>query len=464
MNPMYELWPHQKKTLQFAKNNSLVFDTSTAGTGKTPAHIRITAYRHLKEGVTRTLIICPKTLMQSAWANDLELFEPDLKYVLAYPPRESREEAFAKSSDIVIVNTDALKFLASKGKRWLKKMMGAKPAVIIDESSWLKTPGALRTKAAFEIAPSFTFRSILSGTPAPNTVTELWSQVKILDGGHRLGDRFTRFKHIMQEPVFCGGFTKWRDKPDANLIAYGLIHDITIGHRFDDVMTHVPPMEHRVLHHYLPAKHLKIYKELEKTSFLDLKDNTVTAFNAGVLANKLLQCASGAVYNDPTHLERGWSVIDKSRYELIADLVEARQQTVVFFLWHHQKEEIARELKIRKIPFGILDSTVKDSYVRSETVSQFQEGNLRCILMHPKTGAHGLTLTKALTVIWASPTYNSDIKEQGDARIRRGKQDKPTESIVILARGTKDEHAYDVFVGKKTLMDSLNELLANSKK
>jgi SNF2 family DNA or RNA helicase len=456
-----ELWDHQKETFKFAKRRDVFFDTSSAGTGKTPAHIEVIKYRLTQDG-SRALVVAPKSLMRSAWANDLDIFAPDLKYSLAYAPDENRDAAFDEDSDVVIINTDALPFLASKGKRWANKKLGKNGILIIDESSWLKNPASSRTKAGMNIAPWFKYRTNLSGTPAPNSVVELWPQVHLLDQGQRLGKRYSAFSRYMRRKVVTDkGSPKWVDIPDAELLSYGLISDITIGHRFDDVMKHVPPMEQRIIYYDLNDKARAVYEELRKKTAVTLDDGHVSAFNAGVLVNKLLQCASGAVYRDAAQdSPKVYTVIDNGRYKLIADLIEARQKVVVFFLWTHQKEEIGQELKRRKISFEVLDSSVPDPEVRNKHVQALQHGELRALLIHPLTGAHGLTLTSATTTIWASPTYNSDIKEQGDARIRRGKQDKPTESIMILARNTRDMKAYEVFSGKKTRMDALNELLS----
>ena len=453
-----KLWPHQLKTVEFADTNNIVFDTSSAGTGKTPAWAKVIEKR-LSADSSRALIVCPKTLMRSAWLQDLKLWTPDLSIAIAEAPADEREAAFLSGSDVIVMNTDGLKWLAGKGLKWIKARMGRKPIQLIDESSWLKTPGAMRTKAAFKIAPLFEYRTNLSGTPAPNTVTEMWSQVRILDDGARLGTNFTRFKRIMQDPEPRRGFTFWVDKPHSLETTYNLISDITIGHRFDDVMPHVPPMDHSVIYYDLPKKHMDAYELFKDKAYIEMQGKDVTAINAGTLSNKLLQFASGAVYHDPDNEEQGWVVIDSGRYNLVLDLVEAREHTVVFFLWHHQRDEMLRIAKSRGISYGLLDSSVTSSKVRATTVTAFQNGDLRAIFMHHKTGAHGLTLTKGTSVIYASPIYEADSKEQGDARIRRGVQDKRTESIVILGKDTRDEHAYQVFTGKKKRMDAFNELL-----
>jgi hypothetical protein len=459
---MIQFWPHQAKTIEFGKNNPIIFDTSSAGTGKTAAHLAILDHKIKIDGVTRALIVCPKTLMLSAWAQEIEDNFAHLTYTLALPPNNTRLAAFDTPSDIVIINTDALTVLANEGRRWLKKRMGNNPALIIDESSWLKNSSAQRTKAAFDIAGAFKHRALLSGTPAPNSVVELWAQVKILDGGQRLGTRIGGFERVTRHREFSEkGYPMTVDNDDAKIIAYGLIADISVGHKFDEVMKHVPAMTQSVRWYTLPEAVQEKYNTLQATAVLKFLDEnkTVTAANAGVLANKLLQCASGAVYTDPDHEEKGWQIIDTGRYELIAQLVDERDQCVIFFNWKHQKAGLIKELEKIKASYSVIDGSVTSARVRASLVKDFQSGNTKTMLMHFKTGAFGLTLTAARSVIWCSPVYGADSKEQGDARIRRGVQDKPTESIMVLAKHTYDVDAYEVFTGKKQRMDGLNALL-----
>jgi SNF2 family DNA or RNA helicase len=451
------LWPHQQHTLELARASDIVFDTSAAGTGKTGAWASAIEAR----SPSRTLVVCPKTLIHAAWVPELTLFTPDLTVVAADPPIENREASFGSDSDIVLINYEALPWLEAKGRRWLINRLGANPMLIADESSYAKNPNASRTKALMKLAPQFRYRSCLSGTPAPNTVVELWPQVFTLDLGERYGTRFGAFRMAMQYSVPMPGFTKWVDRREAVQLAYDAIADITIGHSFDDVMKHVPPMDYRLIHYELPDKHLKLYREMEVQSYAELEGKTVTAVNAGVLANKLLQIASGAVYVDPSAADDGdhrFHLVDHGRYSLIVDLVDARPHSLVFFRWRHQRDVLSAELKRRGISYGVLDSSVTGQ-ARAKVVADFQAGKLRTILLHPKTGAHGLTLTRGISTIFCSPVYEADVFVQGNARVRRGSQSERTESIVVVADGTLDMHAYQTFTGKKSRMDGLNELL-----
>jgi hypothetical protein len=452
----FKPWPHQALTIAFAADRPAVFDTSSAGTGKTMAWATVLQQR-LGTDASRGLIVCPKSLMRTAWRDELNLYT-DMTVALAEPPIESRMRALETNTDVVIINTDALPWLVGLGRRRLKRLLGQRPMAVLDESHLLKNSGAGRTKAALELSEWIPYKTCLSGTPAPNTVRELWSQAKILDGGKRLGRNEQAFVRVMTEFKMVNGRIETVDREDAHDLVYGMLNDIVIGHRFDEVMPHVPPMDHHILYYDMPDAAMAQYHKLRRETALKLAGGgAITAVHAADLANKLLQFASGAVYTSGDG--KSWEVFDNGRYALIGELIEARDQTVVFCSWNHQKAQIVAELKRRKLPYAVF---TQSGAQRAEAVDDLQAGKVRALLMHPKSGAWGLTLTQAKTVIYASPLYNAAWKEQGDARIRRGRQNMPTESIVILARGTRDDLAYEVFVGRRTNMDALNELLAGA--
>jgi len=454
-------WPHQQQTYDFHKDAACGFDGSDAGTAKTLPHLKIAEY-FLANGGTRVLVVCPKVLMRSAWLNEAKERVPHLadQMALAEAPASNRKKAFDSDKPIVLINVDAMQWLEKQHKTWLKNRIGNKGLLIIDESHTLKNPDAKRTKAAMRVSEYFVKRHIMSGTASPNSVTELWSQFKIIDGGVRLGQRYTTFRNHMQMPVQKGPWVEWVDKPESAYIINELIKDITIRHEFSTVMKHVPEIEQQVIWYDLPKKHREVYDQLEHDSYLEYENTAVTALNAGILANKLLQLASGAVYHDVTQGKKTWEMVDSGRYELIAELAEARRHSIIFFLWDHQKQELERILKGKHLSYDVLDGKVKGDEKRAGIVSRFQNGELRTLLMHPKTGAYGLTLTKAATIIYASPIYEAAAKIQGDARIRRGTQDQAMESIVVLGKDTRDIHAYQVFSGKLDRLTAMNNLFA----
>ena len=235
---------------------------------------------------------------------------------------------------------------------------------------------------------------------------------------------------------------------------FGLLQDIVVRHKFEKCVD-IPENFRYTVAYDLPPKHLAAYLQLEKTQVLDFKkqNKTVTAINAAVLATKLLQVASGSVYGtvDDSVL------VDDGRYKLIIDLVEERKHSLVFFHWKHQRDALVAEAAKRGISHCVLDGTVKDD-VRSQLVNAYQAGLYQVMFAHPKSAAHGLTLTKGTTTIWSSPTYDLEIYEQGSKRQHRMGQTQKTETITIIAPGTIDERVYEILEGKNKRMQNLLDL------
>jgi len=186
----------------------------------------------------------------------------------------------------------------------------------------------------------------------------------------------------------------------------------------------IPPKVERFRTYKMPPKLRRQYDTMVKQALLELERGTITAVHAAVLANKLLQIASGAVYDG----ERNYHVLDTERYDLIAQLCAERKQTLVAFLWRHQRDEIINALeRIGISEFAVIDAD-HSRYVAS-TVEGFQRGEYRVLLAHPQSASHGLTLTNASTVVWASPTWDAERVYQFDRRIYRMGQKHKTEII-----------------------------------
>jgi SNF2 family DNA or RNA helicase len=182
----------------------------------------------------------------------------------------------------------------------------------------------------------------------------------------------------------------------------------------------------------------------------------VSAVHAASLRTKLLQIASGAVYN--TDGEGAYSIVDTTRYELIGELVEGREHSVVFFNWKHQRDLLCKEFEARHLSFALIDGSVQQRE-RDRIVKDYQDGKYRTILLHPRTGAHGLTLTRGDTTIFASPLYEADLLAQGIKRIHRGVQDKVTNTILVEAKGTVEAKVYARLDDKTARMEDLLDLM-----
>lgn len=441
----YKPMSHQATSIKFLATNDEVFDMSDPGTGKTFVEVADFAARRKKKGKC-ALVIASKSLLESAWGDDIRKFAPTLTTSVAYAT--NRESAFAANADVFITNHDAVKWLAQKPKTWFAKF----DTLICDESSAFKHHTSQRSKGLLKIRKFFKYVRLMSGTPNTNGVCDLWHQMLVLDGGKRLGRSFFAFRSAVCTPEQVGpsaGAIKWHDKPNAESIVSTLIGDVVIRHKFEDCVD-IPANHQYSVNYHLPKRHMAAYKEMEDNSILLLKKSSVTAINGAVLYGKLLQLASGAVYND----NDSYSLIDTGRYELVLDLVQERQHSVVFFHWTHQRDQLIELAKSRGLSYALIDGTVSGK-ARNDVVKHYQAGFYDVLFAHPQSAGHGLTLTKGTATIWTSPTHNLEHYLQGLKRIHRIGQTEKTETIMILAPGTIEERVYESLVAKNTKLTTL---------
>lgn len=448
----YKPMTHQNFSLKFLASNDEVFDMSDPGTGKTMPEILDFERRRKKKGKC-ALVLASKSLLESAWGDDIKKFAPNLTYSVAYA--ENREKAFAANADIYITNHDAAKWLEKKPKSFFAKF----DTLILDESSAFKHHTSQRSKSVAKIAKFFQRRRLMSGTPNTNGISDIWHQMFIVDGGKRLGKSFYAFRSAVCTPIQVGrdaDMIKWVDKPNAEAIVGALIQDVVIRHKFEDCVD-IPPNHKYSVNYHLNKKHMAAYKELLDDSILKLKDRNVTAINKAVLYGKLLQLASGAVYGD----DGQYALIDTGRYELTMDMVEERSHSIVFFYWQHQRDELVKQAEKRGIPYAVFDGSVVKKGAREAITDHFQKGFYRVIFAHPKSAAHGLTWTKGAATIWPSATPNLEWYLQGLKRIYRIGQTQKSETIMIISPGTLEEQVYESLQAKNvkltTLLDCLGE-------
>lgn len=453
------LYGHQLVTLDLYRKSQRVLDFGDPGVGKTRTALQAFSERR-RLGGGRLIVVAPRTLLEAAWGADIEEFCGDMRYAIAWTGK--RERAFDSGADIVIINTDGVKWLEKEGAHYLT---GDDPfdSIVIDELTSYKVASSDRSKSMRKLAHLFQYRAGLTGTPNSRSITDLHHQVMIIDDGVRLGDSFYRFQMATCEAIQIGPsarMVQWVDKEGIEEVVAGMLADICVRHRFEDCMD-IPPNVIHSLKYHPPAKLIKHYKDMESRAVLTTKEGKVVSVNAAVLRNKLLQISSGAVYGEGDLSGKGKPVmvLDTARTELVIDLIEERPwPSVVFFSWGHQKEQLLKLAKTRGISHAVIDSTTPDRD-RAQIRRDYQEGLYKAVFMHPATGAHGLTLTKGRTTIFISPTERADFLKQGIHRVYRGGQTERTETILIEAEGTVEALRYDQLQGKTMRMNNLLSLL-----
>lgn len=448
MSKILPLLSHQRESLEFMKDRERVFDMSDPGTMKT--RVELEDFVRNRDKKKAMLVLGPKSLLQTAWGDDIEKFTPTLSYSIAYA--DNRLDAFNSDADVIITNTDAVKALAKMPKEFFKRF----ERIVVDESTAYKHHTSARSRSLNSIKKHFPIRRAMTGSPNTRSITDLWNQAFFLDDGLRLGKSFFAFRAATCIPEQVGPrkeMVNWIDKPGAEEAVSSMLADITIRHKFSDCID-IPPTHRHIIKFVTSKKQRKAYSSMEDTAILMMKKGMVSAINAAAARTKLLQIASGAVYESPTK----YHVIDTSRYELVLDLVEERKHTIVFYLWKHQRDETARIAESRDMRFCIFDGDATDAQ-KIEMTRAFQRGEYQMILCHPKSAAHGLTWTRATATLWPSPPDDLEWWVQGNRRHARGGQKKKTEVIAILADKTIEPGVYKRLEARQARMDNLLELM-----
>ena len=442
MNDIPVAYDHQQKTTDFIVANPNCMITSDPGTGKTRAVLDAHA---ILGG--RTLVLAPLSILEAAWGEDIRKFQPDIKYGVAYA--KNREKIFKQDDlDMVITNFEAVNFLR-KNTRYCKQF----DTIVIDEFTAFKNRTAKRSKNLKDIIHHFTNRIAMSGTPNSNTILDVWHPAYLVDDGERLGARFFQFRSQVCTPKFNGFANEWIDKPDAEDAVAIRLRDITIRYALSECMD-LPDNVTRTINTNLSKQVQQKYKLLADDSVLYTKTGTVNAVHAGARVKKLLQLVTGAVYDEDKLVQ----FIHQERYDIVMTLVEQRAHTLVAFNWRHERDALIELAEKQGVTNEVIDGTVK-AEKRKDIVTRFQAGQIKMLLCHPQSAGHGLTLTKANTIIWCSPTYNAEHFQQFNQRIHRAGQTQKTETILIQARNTWEPEVYKKLNTKLGRMENLLSIL-----
>lgn len=440
---------HQKVTSKFLVDHDRAIVTSDPGTGKTRSVAD--AYASVKAD-GRMLVLAPLSILEVSWADDLKKFQPNLTFGISIAGK--REDAFNTGCDVVIINHDGVKWINDQLKKSPKFLDGF-DTLCIDEFTAFKNKDSARSKACLALAKYFKRRWILSGTPNSNTILDVWHPTLICDDGARLGTRFYTFRQNVCTSRHNGFGMEWKDKPEATDIVAAQLQDISIRYALEECIT----MPERVIttrRIKLDNKVRTIYKQLVEDAVIYANQQVaLNVVHASAKIKKILQLCTGAVYDSEGNVLN----IHGDRYQYIMDLVAERKHSLVAFNWTHERDAMIKLAESMGISYGVIDGSVSAN-ARAEVVNAMQRGELQAVFAHPQSAGHGLTLTRATTTIWSSPTYNAEHYKQFNGRTYRAGQRQRTEIIHIAAEDTLEEVVYDKL---QTKMERMEDLLGTLK-
>lgn len=383
----------------------------------------------------KILIIAPKKVADETWSAEIEKWGFEFTHSKVLGSTKKRLEALEKEADIYIINRENVVWLVEYYKtKWPFTF------VVIDELSSFKSSKSKRFRALRKVRPKIKRFVGLTGTPAPNSLIDLWPQIYLMDGGKRLETSQTKFKDRYFRPDKQNGpiVYSWALRPNAEEEIYQRIDDICISMKAKDFLK-LPPRTDNVV--TIKLSDMKSYKQFEKDLVLELEDQEVTASNSAVLANKLLQMANGAIYDD----EKNVISIHDDKLEALEDIVEDSQgqPILVFYQYKHDLERL------------------KKKFPQAEeltTVDKWNSGKIPMLLCHPQSAGHGLNLQKGgHIIVWFGLTWSLEYYQQANARLDRQGQTEPVIIHHLVAEGTVDEKVLSILQGKEKNQNALLE-------
>ncbi len=401
------------------------------GLGKTV--ITLTAVKELKYNrfqVQKVLVIAPKRVAEGTWIREKDKWDHTkmLRVSAVLGSQAKRIRALNMPADIYIVNRENVVWLVDYYRNsWPFDM------VVVDESSSFKSHKAKRFKALASMAPHIERMIELTGTPSPNGLDDLWSQIYLLDGGERLGKRYTQFRERYFDPGDRGQSVifNYKAKPGSEESILEKISDICISMKAEDYLQ-LPEVTYHQIPVVLDIKAEKTYRELERKMVLELPgdEDDISVTSAAALSNKLLQLANGAIYDDDHRVHE----VHGCKVEAFLELVEALQgkPALVFYNFQHDRERILKALdksglRIRELK----TSKDEDAWNRRE---------LDILLTHPASSAYGLNLQQGGNhVVWFGLTWNYELYTQANKRLHRQGQSERVIIHHLVCSGTRDE-------------------------
>jgi len=446
---MYKPFAHQKETGSLQTQHRRAFCLSEQGTGKTGGVIWAADYLIKLGHVRRVLIICPLSIMQSAWQADLFKIAMHRSVDVAYGSVAKRRAIVEGDAEFVIINYDGVEIME-------KEIAAGKfDLIVVDECNAYKTTTTKRWKCLNRIVTNSTWLWMLTGTPAAQSPVDAYGLAKLVSP-EKVPKYFTIFKDMV---MFKVSHFKWALKPNAEKIAFAALQP-AIRHTKKECLD-LPDMTYVVRDIELTPQQKKFYNQLKQQLVVQAAGEQVTAVNAAVGLNKLLQVSCGAVYSDSGET----LMFDiKNRYKVLREIIdETKHKILIFAPFRHVIDVLRDALTADDFSVAVIRGDVAAGK-RTEIFRQFQDTEEpRILIIQPQAAAHGVTLTAADTVVWWGPTPSLEIYAQANARVHRAGQKNPV-TIIRLQGSTVERHIYNLLDNRNNdhakLIDLYKELLA----
>ena len=416
------------------------------GLGKTV--ITLTAIDQLKNDyfeVSKILVIAPLRVAEDTWAREAAKWDhlKHLKISKVLGPAKERIAALKTPADIYIINRENVPWLVQlyEKTKWPFDM------IVIDELSSFKSPSAKRFRQLRKVRPYASRIVGLTGTPAPNGLIDLWSQIYLLDKGQRLGKTVGAYREAYFKPAKMDRSRhivyEWAPRDGADQEIHNKLSDLCVSMRAEDWLDLPERIERVVPVRFDPDTQAQ-YLKLERDLVLDLDEGTITAGSAAAITGKLQQFCQGAIYTE----DAGWAEVHSKKLEALDDILEeANGKPVLVFYWY--KHDLARLQE--RYPGARALNTPKD-------IDDWNAGKIPVLLAHPASAGHGLNLQAGGNIIvWFGLTWSLQLYQQANARLHRQGQEQAVIVHHLVVEGTVDEDIMAALSGKAEGQSALME-------
>ena len=433
----YEYQKYAEEFLLEKPASALFLDV---GMGKTVVTLTaITELMHNRFEIQRVLVVAPLRVAEDTWSRECQKWEhlKHLRISKILGTKEERVRAVNRKADIYIINCENV--------GWLVDLYGGSfpyDMVVLDELSSFKSSSSKRFRAMRKVRPLIKRIVGLTGTPAPNGLIDLWSQVYLLDMGERLGKTLGgyRSRYFVPDKRSRNVIFSYKPRPEAEDIIYSKLADICVSMKACDYLE-MPERIDNFVEVKLSEKEEAVYRQLERDSLLPFADGDIDAVNAAALAGKLLQMANGAVYDENGAVK----YIHHKKLEALLDLYEAAngKPLLIFYAYKHDKDRLYRFFKGIGVTPRAIDT--------SRDITDWNEGKVPVAIVHPASAGHGLNLQAGgSTIIWFGLTWSLELYQQANGRLYRQGQKQMVVINHIVTSGTIDEQVIEALSKKET--------------
>ena len=441
------LHPYQHRAVEFIKDNPKAALWIDMGLGKTVSTLTALIDLIDQKVIKKTLIIAPLRVSNHTWPTEIANWTHTsaLNYtVLSGLTPKKREAALDEDTDIHIINRENVPWLVEKlGQKW------PYDCVVIDESSSFKSHTSKRWRSLKKVYGKIDRMVQLTGTPAPNSLLELWPQFYLLDQGKRLENTRGKFLNKYCTGVGNPQWNQWAVKPDRADAIHNAVADIALVMNAEDYLK-LPARIDIKVEVELPPKARSIYEQMKSDFLIAYKGGEILAVNAAVQIGKLMQIANGNVYDEEGEYVR----CHREKFDALEEIIDSTNDPVL--IAYNFKSDLA-ELRLL---FPDAEVIGKDPTV----IDRWNAGEIPILFAHPASAGHGLNLQKGGNVIvWFGLTWSLELYQQFNARLHRQGQDKPVRIFHILTKDTADKAVLEALTTKKDTQDTLLSVVESIK-